>query len=283
MKLHEHSFMLPRDEYGDKVPQDLRRMYGGTLKVVESGGQRAYRFRSSNQLVGATAIGDPVDVTAGWFNDSPASRVGAVSRTALVAYQQRSGVIGQRLAVEVPGTRARQEWLDRWVRAEPKSRTEAYSTCDTPGFLAGVGHAAGQSPREKRLRRLNDNETQRESAVETVRRGLVAGDMRQVADGWITHLRIEAEGEGLRVTPLEETVPDHTIFWADGDFLPDAAATMVKYYGEFTFHADDPERAVVDCLGATTMTLEQFGGVWADAMAQPSPVAAGQFVLRRLL
>lgn len=84
-------------------------------------------------------------------------------------------------------------------------------------------------------------------------------------------------------SPVEYTTPDgsplqYTAFHAYGKTLPEAAHTLAENYTELLSRSnDEPDLVVARALGVRS--LDYLEVLWSDAMAERTPLAAGQLVL----
>jgi len=242
--------------------------------------------------------------------------------TALNAYMQKAGVSFDYLRTEVPGTRPYEEWINRHnktysaahdkLRAEFSERREAliqdvslpekvydrkmqqlYDEEDaarkriqhgaTSGnFIAGTSAGSDNDQTTRFFKRVTGNVDDMFDAVGDAERAQAAGDSIGFEMASRAYEQAaSASDRGLFDTP--PALPDkYTEFYAYADNLPAAARVMASNYGALLFrNADeDPDLAGAQALGVPN--LGRLDTLWEDAMAQRTPVAAGQYVLRSL-
>lgn len=92
-------------------------------------------------------------------------------------------------------------------------------------------------------------------------------------------------GDDFFTSPVEYISNDkdpqqYTIFHARGNTLPEAAHKLADEYREFLSRTEEPDLVVAHALGARS--LEHLDMVWAGAMEESTPLAAGRFVLSEL-
>lgn len=242
---------------------------------------------------------------------------------ALQAYRAAGGVLLQTLATEVSGTLACREWEGRQqvaaraaadrVSTEYDTRAAALLRSDTPmgrsfdrqasgleterverrreaiyaayasNFTAATRDAAGGGPLARLYGDIATHNQRAGAALDEATRAAAAGDQTALIRAGNAYYGADSAREGLFAAPLEEGPHTHTVFHATGDGLPAAARVMAEGYGELTFHTDDPERAVLSCLGASSLGgLSELDSLWRAAAAQPTPLEAGRLVLSAL-
>ncbi len=115
--------------------------------------------------------------------------------------------------------------------------------------------------------------------LNTELRGLVAHEE------WISRRRLydaTAEQKDFFATYAEYEDGGYTVFRARGDSLPAAARLMAEEYTEFLARNEneDPDIVIAHALGVRS--LDRLDVLWSDAMAEPTPLAAGRLVLGEL-
>jgi hypothetical protein len=115
--------------------------------------------------------------------------------------------------------------------------------------------------------------------LDTERRDLVAHEE------WISRRRLydaTIEQKDFFTTCAEREDGGYTVFSARGATLPAAARLMAKEYTEFFARNEneDPDIIIAHALGVRS--LDHLDMLWSDAMAEPTPLAAGRLVLGEL-
>jgi hypothetical protein len=157
-------------------------------------------------------------------------------------------------------------------------RTSDLSALDD--FFATTAPASGNRPTDKLIAGAADNIARVMDTIKGTAVALARGDSIGSKINERAYAAALRDGGMLRANPPQEAPHTHTVFYANGPDLPTAARVMADNYSRLLFHSDDPEVAVAGALGVPD--LGNLDLLWNEAMAQPTPLAAGQLVLRSL-
>lgn len=311
---------LAHATFGRRPIKDMRALYGGNISrapaLLDGGRQRSLRA-AGGRVIGFTQGRRATETLVGIKDlQLPES---AAHWTALQAYRARGGAAFEYLHTEVPGVRGYEEWSNRRLKAsreqderdetalreaveklipdaniseeEFEARLDAlYNQRDVQqiarltqslDFLATTSAGSGNSQMERFFAANIKSMAEIIDAMEGMEVALSQGDDTEVTMAVGAYVTA-ATARSREVYDLPEKLPHtHTEFYAKGHSLPVAARVMAVNYGDLLFHADDPEVAVANALGASS--LDRLDLVWDQAMDQRSPLAAGQFVLQSLI
>lgn len=251
----------------------MRSLYSGSIEKERDplSGQHYFLFTTPDELVFASLHPYRPKETMVHIKELHRPK-SAQHWTVFQAYRARGGEEFDSLNTEVPGLRAYQEWSSR-------SRSTAG---DSGNFTAVTSEGSGNDQTSRLFRGVTGNMKKMFDSIAEAKRSLEAGDDVgfEIASGEYREAAIASDRSLHNVPP--ELPHTHTEFYARGDSLPAAARVMASNYGGLLFRDadDDPELVVAHALGVRN--LDYLDIVWEGAMAQRTPLAAGQFVLRAL-
>ncbi len=293
---------LDRDTFGEpkRVLGDVQKLFGGDIK-------KTGRLASLSGLPLERTL-TVEDISAG-TRTKPSSvnvqvknlerREAAAKWTALRAYAARGGVQLDHLAMEVEGLRGQQEWHNR--REQARNEQAAQDQAAYTAALEVAAHQPTDEAYERMAAEVHAEFAARSAALNKVGEVPKFFAVTSVGSGndpfsrYVRDMQANARALAETSNPLlrdslyeagqamqlpDELPHTHTVFRATGEDFLDAAHVMAEGYGELMFHSDDADTAVARALGASS--LSGLAEAWNWALAQDTPLLAGQSMLRDL-
>lgn len=305
---------VPLESPFKKPIKDMQNLFGG--KVARNGFfSDSYLSDARNSVSAFTQKASREAIISIKEPETPS---GALGWTAVQAYRAKGGLPLGSLVTAVPGLRGYQEHTNRTLKtfgnaltelaADFKAKSDALTMdlllsesdfnrrCSqldkeedqrqqeirdsyyNAKFFAGTGYAPGQDPLEQYFEGLKANlKTQFDASNDKwvavrdgdpVRAEMADREYRQA---------LEAANRQSTIDVVDTSKHTASLFYAEAPDVPTAARMMAEGYGRLAFHSDDPDAAVARALGVPNLT--ELDQVWDEAMAQPTPLLAGRFIL----
>ncbi|HSX07505.1 MAG TPA: hypothetical protein VLG11_01280 [Candidatus Saccharimonadales bacterium] len=239
-----------------KVMDDMQALYGGEIKKTSGYGLLG-RLRPRRLLqaegIDAEAYANQPSVTV--YPLKVSELAGAMQWTALQAYRAKGGIALEHLKMEPESGPGYDEWASR-------KSTSLVRNMQVVEKATSFARTATGDP--KVHERLED------AYICDAKRHLWAAGLPDFF----------ATVPSLAKPDAFYTEPEATTFHAFGDDLLDAAYSMANGYSELISGGEDAGLIVAHALGASS--LEHLGETWRWAETRPTPLEAGQAMLRGL-
>ncbi|HSX07506.1 MAG TPA: hypothetical protein VLG11_01285 [Candidatus Saccharimonadales bacterium] len=252
--------------FGDKreIMNDMQQLYGGEVAIVPGRGllkkMNAARILDIDDM---RAVTDATPFVVNVYARNVATPLGAASWTALQAYRAKGGVPLTRLSMETDDGPQYREWTDRLG----DDFTQSIKKAEFAYYVAKTSIFRKDPVPDKA--RANDAADQ--AFIDSIREPLRAAGSPNFC---VTKPDLTL---GFH-TPADRK--DMTAFHALGEGLLEDAYAMADGYGELTSDVESAQTAVAHALGASS--LSGLAEAWNWALAQDTPLLAGQSMLRDL-